>query len=620
MQNKLIIPLLVFILGIGLSFIGYFDAKRAQEANVRHLFLIASGNLANAIERELNVFVEQLNLVSSLFAIFPSVSKEEFHHFTKPILQKQKGIQAVEWAPLVPHEKRKSMEEQARLEWFPSYQFKEENEQKEMVRAKDRKEYYPVYYLEPISKNLMAVGFDLGSNPQRKESINKAKTTKKATLTKRLRLVQEEQEAYGVLLLLPVFAHETEEFKGLILGVMRIQDVIGQAVKEFYHQAINIEVFDKEDGQFLYFYNSEPGSEKEAIQSNLTKHQILEVGDRKWEIIYQATDNFIPLSITLQPYLILLSGVLLSGLLAWMILVMIEKAKQDHLRRVLEEKVKLRTHELNEAIVLLKRTQNRLIVQEKLASLGKLTGGIAHELKNPLNFINNFAKLTQMAFKGVETLIAKYLSTFSQIDSKEYIETMQLMNSNLESIHAQGSRADGIIQKMLEHSRTKEIEIPTLANINDLIDDAINVSSHYIQKMDSNLKIKFERNFDPSGGMVNVIASDLKRVFLNILNNAYYAVAMKAKEDDSFQPVITITTKVMGSAIEIRIKDNGKGIATEAQDQIFAPFYTTKPVGEGVGLGLSLSRSIIVDEHGGDLSFESKEGEYAEFIISLPIS
>jgi len=266
----------------------------------------------------------------------------------------------------------------------------------------------------------------------------------------------------------------------------------------------------------------------------------------------------------------------------------------------------------------LKDAQVKLVQSEKLASLGQLTAGIAHEIKNPLNFINNFSDLS----KNLLTELNEELEPFkSGIDEKTlgFIdELMGDLSHNLLKINEHGKRVDSIVKGMLLHSRGKSGEMQK-SSINQLLNEFISLAYHGFRAQDSTFNIKLETEFDESIEMINVVPQNLSRVFVNILNNACYSTNEKKKERGvSYAPVLSVSTKNLGEAVEIRIKDNGKGIPKAILDKIFNPFFTTKPAGKGTGLGLSLSYDIITQEHKGEIKIESEEGEFAEFIITIP--
>ncbi|HLK29587.1 MAG TPA: two-component regulator propeller domain-containing protein [Puia sp.] len=283
--------------------------------------------------------------------------------------------------------------------------------------------------------------------------------------------------------------------------------------------------------------------------------------------------------------------------------------------KILEEKVEHRTNQLKKSLEELKSTQTQLIQSEKMASLGELTAGIAHEIQNPLNFVNNFSDLSiELAGELKETLNSTEIDTSKKQELESVIDDLV---QNQQKINFHGKRADAIVKGMLQHSRsssgTKE---PT--DINNLCDEYFRLSYHGLRAKDKSFNAKMVTDFDPHVEKLNVVSQDLGRVILNLITNAFYAVSEKKKMNMAgYDPTVWVATKKLNGKTEIRVKDNGTGIPQKALDKIFQPFFTTKPVGQGTGLGLSLSYDII-KAHGGDLKVETKEGEGAEFIIELP--
>ena len=258
----------------------------------------------------------------------------------------------------------------------------------------------------------------------------------------------------------------------------------------------------------------------------------------------------------------------------------------------------------------LKATQAQLIQSEKMASLGELTAGIAHEIQNPLNFVNNFSEVNKEMIHEMK----------EEIDKGNYKEVRLIANNleeNEEKINHHGKRADAIVKGMLQHSRTSSGQKePT--DINALADEYLRLSYHGLRAKDKSVNADIKTEFDHNIGKINIIPQDIGRVLLNLINNAFYAVSEKQKQNLSgYKPTVTVSTKKEKGKAEIRVQDNGNGIPKNIVDKIFQPFFTTKPTGQGTGLGLSLAYDII-KAHGGDIRVETKEGEGSEFIIQLP--
>ena len=283
------------------------------------------------------------------------------------------------------------------------------------------------------------------------------------------------------------------------------------------------------------------------------------------------------------------------------------------------EEVELQNIQLESIINELTQTQGRLINQEKLASLGALTAGIAHEIKNPLNFVTNFAELAIQIGKEITEEIDKIklqIPPESLSAIEDHLKTLQL---NISKIYKHGKRADSILRNMLDHSKGGSGEqVPY--NINELLDEYIILSYHGMRAQDPLFNVKLVKEFDPTMPKILISLQEMSRVFLNLLNNAYYSVNQKKKSlGDSYAPLVRITTFYRNDLVIIKVWDNGEGIPANILPNLFTPFFSTKPIGKGTGLGLSLSYTIIVQGHHGTLTADSQFGEFAEFVITLPV-
>jgi signal transduction histidine kinase len=258
----------------------------------------------------------------------------------------------------------------------------------------------------------------------------------------------------------------------------------------------------------------------------------------------------------------------------------------------------------------LKITQRQLIQSEKMASLGELTAGVAHEIQNPLNFVNNFSDVST-------ELVSEMMDAISKGDNDETLAIGNDLIENLAKISHHGRRADNIVKGMLQHSRASSGK-KELTDINALADEYLRLSYHGLRAKDIAFNANFTTHFDETIDKIEVTPQDIGRVLLNLYNNAFYAVSEKKTQlNGAFEPTVMVSTRIINDNIEIAVKDNGFGIPQKAVDKIFQPFFTTKPTGQGTGLGLSLSYDII-KAHGGGIKVETKEGEGAEFIIRLP--
>ncbi len=279
----------------------------------------------------------------------------------------------------------------------------------------------------------------------------------------------------------------------------------------------------------------------------------------------------------------------------------------------LEKQVTERTAELNQSLNVLKATQAQLIQSEKLASLGELTAGIAHEIQNPLNFVNNFAEVSAELLDDMKADLQNGRTT----EAAEIADDLQV---NLQKINHHGQRASAIVKGMLEHSRTST-GTKVATDLNALADEYLRLAYHGLRAKDSNFNATMETHFDPDLPKIEVIPQDIGRVLVNLINNAFYVVNEKAKQEiGGYSPIVTVSTRKLADVIEISVKDNGNGIPEMIKDKIFQPFFTTKPTGQGTGLGLSLAYDIVTKGHGGTLEVDSQEKIGTSFTISLPVT
>ena len=270
---------------------------------------------------------------------------------------------------------------------------------------------------------------------------------------------------------------------------------------------------------------------------------------------------------------------------------------------------------LNKTLADLKASQDQLVQREKMASLGELTAGIAHEIQNPLNFVNNFSEVNNELIEEMKSALNK-----GNVDEAMLIANNIQDNENRIMDH--GKRAGSIVKSMLQHSRSGSGK-KELADINEIVEEHARLAYHGWRAIDQNFNCKLEISFDPVVGKLNIVSQDIGRVVLNLINNGFYIVNEKTKTAEStgnYEPIVSVSTKKINNWVEIIVQDNGNGIPAGVLDKIFQPFFTTKPTGQGTGLGLSLSYDIVTKGHGGELSVQSNEGGGSEFLIRLPIT
>jgi two-component system NtrC family sensor kinase len=281
------------------------------------------------------------------------------------------------------------------------------------------------------------------------------------------------------------------------------------------------------------------------------------------------------------------------------------------------ESVEARTRELAKSLEDLRTTQDRLVQTQKLASLGQLTAGIAHEIKNPLNFVNNFSGVSvELIDELRQALVGANLDSKLRAEINEIADTLQ---GNLDKVVQHGKRADAIVRNMLLHSREGSGEHRPV-DINALVEESLNLAWHGARAERQGFNISLERSFDPAAGEADVYPQDITRVLLNLISNGFYAATQRKEQTNGgdYEPVLAASTKNLGDRVEITIRDNGTGIPPDVKEKLFNPFFTTKPAGEGTGLGLSISHDIIVKQHGGSIEVDTQLGEFTEFTIILP--
>jgi GAF domain-containing protein len=281
------------------------------------------------------------------------------------------------------------------------------------------------------------------------------------------------------------------------------------------------------------------------------------------------------------------------------------------------ENVEARTRELAKSLEELRTAQDRLVQTEKLASLGQLTAGIAHEIKNPLNFVNNFSAISvELIDELREALAGANLNDKLRAQISEIADMLQ---GNLDKVVQHGKRADSIVKNMLLHSRQGSQEHRPV-DINAIVEESLNLAYHGARAEKQGFNITLERSLDPTAGEIDVSPQEITRVLINLISNGFYAATKRKAEANggNYEPTLAASTKNLGNSVEIRIRDNGTGIPPEVKAKLFSPFFTTKPAGEGTGLGLSISHDVIVKQHGGSIEVDTQPGEFTEFRIVLP--
>jgi len=280
------------------------------------------------------------------------------------------------------------------------------------------------------------------------------------------------------------------------------------------------------------------------------------------------------------------------------------------------DEVQARTRELTKSLEELRTTQDRLVQTQKLALLGQLTAGIAHEIKNPLNFVNNFSGISAELIDELrDTLKGVSLDDKARAEIEELAD---MLKGNFDKVVHHGRRADAIVKNMLQHSREGSGEHRVI-DINALVEESLNLAWHGARAETQGFEIKVKQSFDPSAGEADIFPQDIRRALLNVIANGFYAATRRKAENSGgdYEPTLTASTKSLGDRVEIAIRDNGTGMTADVKEKMFNPFFTTKPTGEGTGLGLSISHDIIVKQHGGSIEVDTQPGEFTEIKVIL---
>jgi two-component system, NtrC family, sensor kinase len=288
-------------------------------------------------------------------------------------------------------------------------------------------------------------------------------------------------------------------------------------------------------------------------------------------------------------------------------------------RKRAEEEISAARDTAEKALGELQAAQASLSHAQKMAALGQLTAGIAHEIKNPLNFVNNFAELSSELLLELKETTAPAVAALGEDERAAVDEVVDMLRGNLDKIAEHGKRADGIVKSMLEHSRGVSGERRAV-DLNGLVEEALNLAYHGARAQDARFNIILEREFDRGLAPMELAPQEMTRVFLNLFGNGFYATTRRQRDGagPDFRPTLRVTTRDLGDAVEVRVRDNGTGIAPEIRDKLFQPFVTTKPTGEGTGLGLSIAYDIVTQQHGGTIEVDSRVDEFTEFTIRLP--
>jgi signal transduction histidine kinase len=553
------------IVGTCVSVFVYTQAQRIESEDMMGRFILLANAEVDAMQEDLKFFIKDLESAGYFFSLGSEGETQVFSAFIEGRMRETPFIEAMRWISLI----------SPKIQGLSSLElsaYEKALETKKMTSA----------ILKVPTKN--------GAPPRSVLSL-----------------------------FVPIF--KGSKISGTMQGLLDLGNLVKSNILQSNAQASNIYIYEEASkGDLLYFYDAEPlnpkplsTSQEEILKNYYSTVHTLKAADLTLNIVFLATKEYT--EHTWQAAIAAGIGMFITTFIVVTAWVLLEIEKRQFTNVLHEEHVQ----ELEVTIDQLESTKNRLVAQENLASLGGLTAGIAHEIKNPLNFINNFSLLSLELVTQLDEYVQKNKGTIREAELDELQTAVETLKNNINTIHDQGKKADNTIQRMLAHSRGKPGDW-MITDIHKLLDEYISFSYHGMRAKNPNFTVKIEKDFDPTVKTVEVVANDMSRVFLNLLNNAFQAVDERKKISGSdYLPQVTVKTKNIGNYLRVRIRDNGIGITEENKAKIFTPFFTTKPPGIGTGLGLSLSYNIIVREHGGALTFDSQENEYTEFIITIPL-
>jgi len=615
--------ILLFFSGVVVSFFLFYLMHSWERDNQRIEFESRSRSLSNAVKSELNEYLGALSFLADFFNNSKKVDREAFTLFTHSALPRYPGIQAFSWNPVVTNNQREVYESLARNDGLMDFTFTERTDKGELIPAAERQEYTVVYYIEPMATNKAALGYDIASNPTRKQAIAQVFETGKLTATGRLTLVQETSKQFGILIFLPLYhknapldtmEQRVENRKGLVVEVLRIGDVVESALKSYPDEGIDLYLYDTSsvDQRTLHFrpslrHDATVDPVPENFNSELVWSDNFELANRQWKILFRPSKYYLNTLQSVNAWVFLFGALIITTILTLYLLKKIKhtveiewranvqssttkKLEKEVLHRQQAEAKILKT---NETLTItnrkLKTTQTQLVQAAKLASIGEICAGLAHELNQPLGAIRLCAQLIQRK------------QAKANIDKEKIDSTPQ-------NIIDQVDRATKIMKHLKIFSRESDF-YPEDAQLNELINESLILFNETLRISGVTLKIEPGDNLP----LLRCDATQIVQVITNLLANARDAVA------DSEDKWIRVRSYSSSDMVSIDVEDNGCGIKQSNLAKVFDPFFTTKPVGKGTGLGMSISHGII-EKHNGKLTVASEEGKGSCFTMSLPLS
>ncbi|HEY9749094.1 MAG TPA: CHASE domain-containing protein [Allocoleopsis sp.] len=608
--------------------------------------------LSTALQQNIDTNLEILQAVGKLYQASEQVTRQDFETFLTDFIANHSSIYGFNWAPKVLNRDRASFERQMRTIGFPDFAVKQSGPQDQMVPASQRPEYFPVAYAEPLPKLSSIMGFDLGSEPMRRQAIEQARQTGQMQSTGRIELVVLKQ--LGFLVVLPVYGNQVavdsvtarqQSFQGVVSGVFALAEVIKPALTGLRLDQIDFYLYDNSvvgQERLLAVYQSQTRTviadadlqlPAEIYQSSLCNNpdfctRTLNVAGHQWSLQLAPTAAFTSPQAYSGTWMSLGMGLALTGLLTVYLRLSIQHTTQ--VEQLVQERTE-QAKQLAQTLQELQATQSQLIQTEKMSSLGQLVAGVAHEINNPINFIHgnltyvdeytqDLLELVQVLQQQMPRLPAELQTQAAAIELDFLAEDLP---KTLVSMKLGTDRIRQIVLSLRNFSRLDEAEMKPV-DIHEGIDSTLLILQNRLKPKPEHPGVTVIKEYGEVP-LVNCYAGQLNQVFMNILVNAIDALeeydkqrSLEAMQADP--STITISTAVLNSGwLRVEIADNGPGMSEATRARLFDPFFTTKPVGRGTGLGLAISYQIVVEKHQGRLTCESAAGQYTKFLIEMPL-
>lgn len=624
---------LTFIFGMGLSLVGYGIAYQWEKARAKVILEQRADNLAIALQNKIDNYIQVTEALAAFYNASDEVTRQDFLDFSQPFLENYPGITGMAWAPLILNSERSAYEEMLKAEGFPNWRIYYRDEKRQDIVLKARDEYLPVTYGVPLDLYQNIIGYDLLYNSLIKaETLEKVRTTRKAIASNEIALITDGKPAF--ILFKAIYPRNLltnepgtkidDSFLGTIYTIYRISEIVEESLGAISLDNLDFSLLDESAGteeNFLAFYDSRNGKIKEYLpekkrlsnpdiwglcrEANICKRS-LKLADRQWSILLLPTANFEDRTFFSETVITI--GLLFTAFLTFYLAISIKY-----------------TLELEAAMEKLKSTQAQLIQAEKMSGLGQLVAGVAHEINNPVSFISgniNPAKdYSESLLKLLELYQEEYVNPSEKIQDFAADIDVDFIKYDLpkiiESMKIGAQRIQNIVLSLRNFSRLDESQVK-LANINEGIDSTLMILQSRLRANGEKSQINAIKKY---GDLPRVECNpgQLNQVFMNLIANAIDALE-ELRNSNNLTPTITISTiAIANKEIIIKIEDNGPGIPEEIREDIFNPFFTTKPPGKGTGLGLSIAYSIIVEKHGGQLKCISQKGKGTEFTITIPM-